>query len=100
MDGFNSLVETKANMKHIIFFFAIVCISCSESEGEDDPKFCFDCMEKKTESSPSGYYKETDTETTHCQITNAEAERIRKDGTRSETDGSILINYHTTCVKQ
>lgn len=71
--------------------------SCKEDEG---PKFCFDCTEKKIETSPSGYYRETEQSTTYCNKTESDAERIRKDGTRSETSGTIIINYSTTCIKQ
>lgn len=86
-------------MKSLIksFVLAIILVSCSEGES---PKFCFECTETKTESSPSGHFNETETTTTYCNKTDSEAERIRKDGTRNETSGSISINYHTTCIKQ
>lgn len=84
-------------MRYLIILSLLVFSSCGKDE---DPKFCFECVEFTVTTSPTGYYNEETVTTEQCNKTDAEADAIEMDGTTQFNEGPNTIVKTTTCTKK
>ena len=98
-------------MKKLLFLLisvALITASCSKSNDEDDERTCWQFTLKQTTTAKqngttvSGYPKTVTTKSTQCNLTESEAESVRKamQTTSSSSSGGIQVTITTTATKQ
>lgn len=84
-------------MKYLAVLSLLFLASCGKDE---DPKFCFECVEFTITTSPSGFYDEETVTTEQCGKTDGDAAAIENEGTFERNEGINTIIKTTTCTKQ
>jgi hypothetical protein len=84
-------------MKYMAVLSLLLFASCGKDE---DPTFCFECVEFTITTSPSGFYDEETVTTEECDKTDGDAASIENEGTFERNEGINTIIRTTTCNKQ
>lgn len=84
-------------MKRLLLILLLIPFACDDDK--EDSTYCFECVTTQR-TTGGGLDDKVDVRTTHCDLTQDQADQLEKSGssTATATSGGITVNVKTTIV--